>query len=216
MTAPRAPKLAPLRLPDLDDAVARDLVLGESYEALRLSGEVIGCDLSAVTLNDCELLDWDLRDTTLTGAAVLDCVITGLFATSLVAPQSTFRQVRIDGAKIGSAELFDARLRSAIFTDSRLGYVNLRGAGLTDVVFRGCVLDGIDLGGATATRVAFEDCRVGDLDVTGAALSDIDLRGLQIGQIRGVEGLAGATLTPVQIMELAPYFAAHLGVRVLD
>lgn len=217
MTGPAAPKTSPLRLADLDEGDPADLVAGETYDRMRFSAPVIrGLDLGGITLSECELVDWEVRDTHFPEAALLETRMSGLFATGFRAPRSTLRQVEIDGARIGAVELMDAKLRSVVFTDVRLGFVNLRGASLTDVIFRDCVLEGVDVGDATLTRVAFDGCRAGDLDLTRATLKDVDLRGLEVERIRGLEGIAGATMSHAQVVALSESFAAHLGIRLVD
>lgn len=48
-------------------------------------------------------------------------------------------------------------------------------------------------------------------------MKDVDLRTVQRLEIaRGVEALSGAVISPTQLLDLAPVFAAHLGVRVVD
>lgn len=217
MTGPVAPKVAPLRLAGLSDGAADDLVAGETYDRQRFASPTLrGRDLAGITLSECELVDWEVRDTLLADASLLETRIVRLFATGFRAPRSTMRQLEVDDARIGAVELMEARLRSVVFTDVRLGFVNLRGAALTDVVFRDCVLEGVDVGDASLTRVSFEGCRAGELDLTRAKLKDVDLRGLQVERIRGLEGIAGATLSHLQVVGLAETFAAHLGIHITD
>ncbi|GAA1079277.1 pentapeptide repeat-containing protein [Tsukamurella spumae] len=212
-----APKVAPLRLPDLEDGVTDDLVPGDVHDRQRFAQPTVkGRDLGGITFSECELVGWEVRDAVFTESAFLETRISSLFATGFRASRSTFRQVEVDDARIGAVELMDSTLRSVVFTGVRLGFVNLRGAALTDVVFRECVLDGIDAGDATLTRVAFEDCRAGELDATRAKLQHVDLRGLQVERIRGIEGIAGATMSHLQVVGLAEVFAAHFGISVTD
>ncbi|TWS26009.1 pentapeptide repeat-containing protein [Tsukamurella sputi] len=212
-----APKILPLRLNDLEDGVTDELVPGDVHDRQRFAEPTVkGRDLSGITFSECELTGWEVRDAVFTDSSFLETRIASLFATGFRASRSTFRQVEVDDARIGAVELMDSKLRSVVFTDVRLGFVNLRGAGLTDVIFRGCMLDGIDAADATLTRVAFEDCRAGELDVTRAKLQHVDLRGLQVERIRGVEGIAGATMSHLQVVGLAEVFAAHLGINITD
>ncbi|CAM3766125.1 pentapeptide repeat-containing protein [Tsukamurella ocularis] len=212
-----APKISPLRLGDLEEGNTDELMPGDTEDRRRFAGPTVqGRDLSGITFSECELAGWEVRDALFTESAFLETRISALFATGFRATRSTLRQVEVDDARIGAVELMDAKLRSVVFTDVRLGFVNLRGAGLTDVVFRGCVLDGVDAADATLNRVAFEDCTAGELDVTRANLQHVDLRGLQLERIRGLEGIAGATMSHLQVVGLAEVFAAHLGVNVTD
>lgn len=212
-----APKISPLRLRDLEEGDADELAPDSTEDRRRFAEPTVkGRDLSGITFSECELAGWEVRDAVFTESAFLETRITGLFATGFRASRSTFRQVEVDDARIGAVELMESKLRSVVFTDVRLGFVNLRGAGLTDVVFRGCMLDGIDAADATLTRVAFEDCTAGEIDVSRAKLQHVDLRGLQVERIRGVEGIAGATMSHLQVVGLAEVFAAHLGITVTD
>lgn len=212
-----APKISPLRLGDLEDGNTDELMPGDTEDRRRFAGPTVqGRDLSGITFSECELEGWEVRDAVFTESAFLETRISALFATGFRASRSTFRQVEVDDARIGAVELMDSKLRSVVFTDVRLGFVNLRGAGLTDVIFRGCMLDGIDAGDATLNRVSFEDCTAGEIDVTRAKLQHVDLRGLQVERIRGLEGIAGATMSHLQVVGLAEVFAAHLGIHVTD
>ena len=82
------------------------------------------------------------------------------------------------------------------------------------MIFEDCTIDELDLGGVTATRVAFPGTTVKTLDVTRATLTHVDLRGLDFRAVHGLEGLAGATVNDMQLAELAPLFAAQLGIVV--
>jgi uncharacterized protein YjbI with pentapeptide repeats len=97
---------------------------------------------------------------------------------------------------------------------TKIGYLNLRGSTLRDVLFTDCTIDELDVGGANATRVAFVDTDVRMLDVTGARLAHVDVRGAQLRGIRGTDGLRGTTMTELQLAELSPLFAAHLGIAI--
>ena len=72
-----------------------------------------------------------------------------------------------------------------------------------------------DFGGAKLDRVEFRGCELRGADFTGVRMKDVDLRGATLLDIaRGVERLAGAVITPAQLLDLAPAFAAQMGVRV--
>ena len=77
-----------------------------------------------------------------------------------------------------------------------------------------CSIDELDLGGATVNRLAFVDCTLNSLDVTRATLQNVDLRTLDLRRISGLEGLKGATMSSMQVSELASMFAEHLGIVV--
>ncbi|HET9381475.1 MAG TPA: pentapeptide repeat-containing protein, partial [Streptomyces sp.] len=64
-------------------------------------------------------------------------------------------------------------------------------------------------------RVEFVDCALKGADLHAATLMDVDLRGAAPLEItRGVDRLAGAVISPGQLIDLAGELAAALGVRV--
>lgn len=87
---------------------------------------------------------------------------------------------------------------------------------MQDVRFSDCEIDELDLTNARVQRLAFSKTDVAGLNITGAKLSHVDLRTLDLRQITGLEGIRGATLTPEQVLELAPVFARLYGIVVAD
>ncbi len=209
----RGPALDPVSLPDLEDAPAPDGA--GTFEGLRFDGESFdGTELQGSTFLECEFSSVSMTDTGLRGARFLECRSAGLFAPVFRAPRATFRDVVLEGSRLGSAELYDNGWNSVHVDGGKLDYVNLRGSRLTDVLFTGCMIEELDLDGVHATRVAFRDCRIGSLNLTGAVLKDVDLRSTELRSITHLPGLHGATIDDGQLMMLAPLLAANLGLRV--
>ena len=211
------PAIDPLRLDGLDAGDESELAPQGALEGRRfLDTAVEGRDLSGISFSECELVGWNAHETSFRSARFLETRIERLNAPVFLGARSTFRDARLEQSRLGSAELFDAELRSVVIEHSKLGWVNLRAAELIDVRFVGCSFDELDLGEARLTRVSFEDCTVDELVVTRATMRDVDLRGLEMSAIRSLEGLAGATIDSHQAARLAQHFAAQLGLRVED
>jgi uncharacterized protein YjbI with pentapeptide repeats len=108
-------------------------------------------------------------------------------------------------------------LERVVVRGGKIDYLNLRTAKLKDVVFEGCVLVEPDFAGARLERVEFVDCVLKEADLTSVVLKDVDLRGAaELGIARGVDRLAGAVISSVQLMDLAPVLAVEMGIRVED
>ncbi|MGC5412712.1 pentapeptide repeat-containing protein, partial [Streptomyces sp. DT225] len=100
-------------------------------------------------------------------------------------------------------QLHGAVLERVLVRGGKIDYLNLREARLTDVVFEGCVLAEPDFGGARLRRVEFRDCVLRRADFSAARMEAVDLRAVaELDIARGVERLAGAVISPVQLMEL--------------
>lgn len=94
--------------------------------------------------------------------------------------------------------------------------MNLRASKLLDVQFDRCVIDELDLGEAHVERLAFRDCTLRALRFDHAQLRHVDLRGLDLESISGVDSLRGAVVSSTQAVDLARIFADHLGITVVD
>ena len=214
-TITKKPVLSRLLLPGLESAKAGDLAAHEHHEGLSLEGaDLTGCDLSGATFTECELVGVTAHTTVLQHARLIETRIERLNAPVLDATRSTWRDVELSGSRLGALDIYDAEIRSTRITSSKFDWINLRASTLEDVLFEDCSIEELDLSGAAVSRVAFTNCRVGSLALAHARLEDVDLRGLEIGSIGNLEGMAGATLDAQQVTALAPAFASHLGIRV--
>ena len=213
--APTTPSIDPLELPQLDDGDAADLVAQGMVDAKRFADlDVSGDDLSGLAFSECELTGVTAHETQLRAARFVSTRIERMNAPVFTAARVTVRDAEIQRSRFGSAELYDSEWQGVVIGASKLGWVNLRAARMRDVRFVGCTIDELDLSGAQLSRVAFDDCAVETLRLDGARLTHVDLRGLDMHVIAGIEGMRGATLSHEQAVLMAPLFAEHLGVRV--
>jgi uncharacterized protein YjbI with pentapeptide repeats len=211
----RAPRIRALRLPQLVEPNPAELEIDDERERERFVGvDLTGRDLMGIKFAECELDGVGLSDADLRSARFIETRLMRVNAPVLRAPRSTWRDVVIEQSRVGSGELFESGWRSVSIQHCKIGYLNLRASELIDVEFIDCVIDELDLGGGRATRVAFSGTSIASLDVARATLSDFDLRGAELRSIRGLESLRGATITELQLAELAPLLADHVGMIV--
>ena len=212
--APRINLTAPTGLVEAD---AQTLEPHETHEGERFDGgDLTDVDLSGAAFLECELDGVTLTATGLRGARFVDSQLTSPFATSLVAARSSWRRVRVDNARWGSAELFDAELESVILSGGKIDFLNFRGAKLTDVLIENAQITELDLASTTATRVAIRNCRIDTIDFTRATCADVDLRATTFSRVLGIQGMRGTILNEIQLAEFAPIMADMLGIRVED
>jgi len=210
-----APSIDPLELHDLEDGDVARLEAHGMVDATRFEGgDISGEDLSGLSFNECELIGVTVHETQLRAARFVSTRIERMNAPVFTAARATVRDAEIRSSRMGSMELYDTEWQNVVVSNSKLGFVNLRAARMRDVRFTGCTIDELDLSGAQLSRVAFDDCSVETLRLDGARLTHVDLRGLDLHVIAGIEGMRGATLSHEQTVLMAPLFAEHLGVRV--
>lgn len=217
------PPRRPTPAPRIEPLHHGDLVTGSPEE---LTGDA---DLEGRLFNDVETDVLVLR-----AASLQDCRIAGATApegdwmharlreTSLErvelpvvrAARGSWRDVHVSGSRLGSVEAYEISWQSVHFVGCKLSFLNLRGAELLDVAFTDCIVEELDLVQTTARRVSFTDTRVPRLNLQHARLEHVDLRGAELQELDGLDGLRGATVSPVQLSLLAPLLAREKGLEV--
>ncbi|MDQ0794825.1 pentapeptide repeat-containing protein [Streptomyces sp. B1I3] len=213
VVAARRPEV---RLPPLVAYEGEGLEPDGDYDGVRFE-EVDLADASGpgARFMDCELRGCVLDRAELVRARFVDSVLTGVRGVGTDLAEASLRDVEIVDARLGGAQLHGAVLERVLVRGGKIDYLNLRRARLKDVVFEGCVLSEADFGDAQLVRVEFRDCVLRRADFSAARMESVDLRAVaELDIARGVERLAGAVISPSQLMELAPAFAAQIGVRV--
>jgi uncharacterized protein YjbI with pentapeptide repeats len=122
---------------------------------------------------------------------------------------------------ISGADLSGSRLEGASFLHCRFDAITAdaarwRGLSARSTAFRSSRMTGVQLNEAVLRDVLFEDTRLDMANLRLAALERVTFRGCSLEDLDGAGGLAGATIDPVQLMELAPVLARHVGLIVRD
>lgn len=164
---------------------------------------------------DCVLIECTLDEVRLNHARILETTFKGSHATTLELLGATLRDVTFADCRIGALASAGSKWTQVNIRGGKLDYVNLRDAQLESVKFEDCSIGELDLSGAIVTRLVIIGCRVGQLTLTHAQLKDTDLRGAELSSVTGLTELAGATITNVQLHDLAPALAAHLHITVV-
>ncbi|WP_336696929.1 pentapeptide repeat-containing protein [Curtobacterium sp. USHLN213] len=212
-----APRITLTEPTDLDDwtpgpgdVLTGDRIEGKRIDVFDLAGERLpDLEIEESVIGTLRVDGADLR-----GLRVRDSVVETLDAPVLRASSSSWREVRIAGGRIGSAELYDAGLNGVEFVGMKLGFVNLRGSTLTDVVFRDCVVDELDIADARLLRVSFEGTRIRAAEGSNTRIEHVDLSAADLDRVERLEGFRGATIAADQLYTLAPLLAAQAGYRV--
>jgi uncharacterized protein YjbI with pentapeptide repeats len=161
------------------------------------------------------------RDARLAGArlgrlGLLDCAFERCDLAGLDARESSIVRVEIAGSRLTGLQGSAALLRDVVLRDCRMDLAALRDARLERVTFERCDLRELDLQGARLHEVRFHGCDLGEAILLEADCTRCELRDCSYRGLRGVEGLSGTAIGWPDAIELAPAFAAALGVRVLE
>lgn len=212
-----APRITLTEPPDLQDWVPApgDVLTGDRIEGKRIDVlDLAGGRLPDLEIEECVIDTLRADDADLRGLRVRDSLVDVLDAPILRASSSSWREVRVSGGRVGSAELYDAGLNGVEFVGMKFGFVNLRGSTITDVVFRDCVIDELDIADAKLLRVSFDGSSIRAAEGSNTRIDHVDLRGADLDRVERLEGFRGATIGADQLYTLAPLLAAQAGYRV--
>lgn len=186
------------------------------YDGLEFADlDLTGADGAGATFLDCGIYRCVLGSAGLERARLIDTVLERVSGVGTELAGASLRDVELADARLGGVQMHGARFDRVVVRGGKIDFLNLRQARLKDVTFEGCVLIEPDFGGATLERVAFPGCVLRGADFGRATLTNVDLREVsELDIAAGVDRLAGAVISPAQLMDLAPLFAAQLGVRV--
>ncbi|MCK1795296.1 pentapeptide repeat-containing protein [Streptomyces sp. XM4193] len=203
-------------LPALEEFSGSGLEPEGDYDALEFSGvDLAGEDGRGARFLECALREVSLDEALLKNARFLSGVWERVRGVGVQLAGAQLRDVELLEARLGGVQLHGAVLERVRVVGGKFDYLNLRQAKLRDVSFEGCVLVEPDLAGAELQRVSFHDCELRQANLAQATLRDVDFRGAARLEISdGFDRLAGAVVTPGQLLDLAPALAARLGLVV--
>lgn len=217
MTTPgrRAASERPFPLPVLTRFDGDRLEAQADYDAVEfVDGDFTGQDARAARFLDCRLERCAVDGLSIARARVLQSVLVDVHGARIDLADSTWRDARISGGRLGAVTLTGASWTGVEVLGSKLGFLNLAGAEIEHIVFEGCEIGSLDARGARLRAVSFVDCSMDELYVAEATLSKVDLSGLRLRSLVGVDGLRGAIVSREQLLDLAPMLAAQLGLEV--
>ncbi|MGH3421238.1 MAG: pentapeptide repeat-containing protein [Streptosporangiaceae bacterium] len=163
---------------------------------------------------ECAFTQVTVQDGRLRRARFNDVWLRGVRLTATELSDSNWIEATIIGSVAAGVVAHGSRLRRVTFRGCKLHGVNFRAATLTEVTFEDCMLREVDFGGATLRRCQFPGSQLHETDFSQVTLDKVDLRGAELGIIITPGALSGATITPVQLSELAPLLAEHAGITV--
>jgi uncharacterized protein YjbI with pentapeptide repeats len=192
-----------------------ELAPDEDYEGVHFDG----LDLDAPRapgsrFMECAFTQVTIQDGRLRRARFNDVWLRGVRLTATELSDSNWIDATIISSVGAGVVAHGSRLRQVTFRGCKLHGVNFRAATLTEVIFEDCMLREVDFGGATLRRCQFPGSQLHETDFSQVTLDKVDLRGAELGIIITPGALSGATITPVQLAELAPLLAEHAGITV--
>ena len=192
-----------------------DLAADEDYEGVHFEGlDLDAPQAPGSRFMECAFTQVTVQDGRLRRARFNDVWLRGVRLTATELSDSSWIDATVIGSVAAGVVAHGSHLRQVTFRGCKLHGVNFRAATFTEVTFEDCMLREVDFGGATLRRCRFPGSQLHETDFSQVTLDKVDLRGAELGIIITPGALSGATITPVQLAELAPMLAEHAGITV--
>jgi uncharacterized protein YjbI with pentapeptide repeats len=166
---------------------------------------------------DCRLVGCDVSEAALDGTRWSDCGWERVQGVGFSLAEASLIGTTIEQCRLAAVSAWSSSWRDVIVRGGKIDFLNLRSARLKNVAFEDCVIieldlqeaecDGVTFSGCTLVEPAFGRGRYTGLDLSGAA----HLRSPQ-----GIASLRGATISRLQLIDLAEALAAEAGLRIAD
>jgi uncharacterized protein YjbI with pentapeptide repeats len=181
---------------------------------------VLKADLSRavcanVTFDNLKMVKSTFQNVDLSGAHFADVVVEESDLSGASTMSGSFLRTEWKACRAGGWQVADACIEDTLFDECKMHLLNMRFSKLKSVTFRNCVLKGADFQGASFANVRFEGCNLAEAEFRQCTVEALDLRTSQIQDIKYVEGLRGATIDALQLIDLAPKMAHVLGLQVV-
>lgn len=128
--------------------------------------------------------------------------------------KSSFLRTTLTDSRLTGAEFAEAQFMDCTFHNVKLDEVGFRYASFKRVRFEDCVLRQADFSNAKLQHVVFTGCDLEGTTFGSASCTSVDITGEDLAATRGIIGLKGATISQIQLIQIAPLLAAELGFQI--
>ena len=186
------------------------------HDGEQLTGDLSGQLAANTRFLECTFRDCDLSEVRAPRARFAETSLYAVRGAGVDLAESTWLDCVVQGARLGAVQLHGAELRRVRFEGCKIEYLNLRSARLDECAFVDCQLVEPDFAEASLAGVEFDGTRLVAPDFRAATMAGVDLSSADLVAPRGLAGLKGATVSRLQLIDLAPVLATELGILVRD
>lgn len=200
----------------MDSAAGGPLRPDDDHDGETFTGDLTGQHAENTRFLECTFRDCDLSEVRAPRARFAETSWYAVRGAGVDLAESTWLDCVVSGGRLGAVQLHGAELRRVRFEGCKIEFLNLRSAKLADCEFVDCQLVEPDFSEASLTGVGFSGTRLVSADFRAARLTSVDLTGAELVAPSGLTGLKGATVSRLQLIDLADALATELGITVAD
>lgn len=186
-------------------------------DEIRFEGtDFTGAHAEGMSFLDCSLVGCDVTEAAFDETRWSDCLWERVHGVGFSVAEASLIDVTIEQSRLAAVSAWGSRWRDVTVRGGKIDFLNLRGAKLKDVAFEDCVVGELDLQEAECDGVTFSGCTLVEPVFGRGRYQGLDLSGAELRSPQGIATLKGATLSRMQLIDLAEYLAAELGLRLAD
>lgn len=148
--------------------------------------------------------------------SIIDSKLESCNLSAVKLTDSLWQRVEVSDSRLSGVIWYDAIIKDVSFINCKIDLANFRATKFKNVMFKDCVLTKSDWQSAQLSSVIFDTCNIDEMDVSNCSMNNVDLRSCEFIILKGLRGLAKATLSRQQLIMLAPIFADELGIIIED
>lgn len=175
-----------------------------------------GAHAEGLSFLDCSLVGADVTEAAFDESRWSDCAWERVHGVGFSLNEASLLDTTIEQCRLAAVSAWGSRWRGVTVRGGKIDFLNLRGAKLKDVAFEDCVVVELDLQEAECDGVTFSGCTLVEPVFGRGHYKGLDLSGATLRSPQGLAALRGATISRVQLVDLAEHLAAELGLRVAD
>lgn len=130
--------------------------------------------------------------------------------------EASWKKIEVSTSRLSGVILTRGKLEDIVFEGCKLDLANFRYSKLKRVIFTDCHLVGADFYHTDMHQVEFNDCNLKEVDFSQSKLKSVDMRTSDISEVKDAENLQGVTITPSQLILIAPMLAKNLNIKIKD
>ncbi len=178
------------------------------------NADMVGFTQKYISLSESRINKGDFSSISIERSDIFSCEFKNCNFTASKLPNSSWHVVLVDGARCSGMQVSNSTFKNVRFANSKLELMNFRFSTIENCVFEDCVLDDVDFYNAKLKNVAFINCTINNITFASAKMLKVDISKSQLEGIKGSSSLKGLTISYDQLMQLAPYFAAEVGIKI--
>jgi uncharacterized protein YjbI with pentapeptide repeats len=188
---------------------------GVQWECVFADGDTeVGPQLVDIVVLESVWSNADLTGRHLTNLRCRDVHFDRCDLSGAVLEAASLTRVMFTGCRMSGVVLSGARLQDVYIRDCRVDLANFRMAHADFLLVEDCSLREAEFNQAVLTRSALRYCDLSSANFQDCTLTDVDLHDSTVDGLRGALSLGGASISPSQLIALAPALATAAGINV--